>query len=113
MATPEEITELRLLLGETIPDGGSEVDTLFTDVQVEKMVDDAPDLDRAALAGWRAKAAALSNLVDTTEGNSAKKYSQLLNNALNMVKLYNRSSSGATEGRARVGRIRREPVPWE
>jgi hypothetical protein len=110
MASPEDIARLRRLIGEKIPDGGSEVDTLF--VELSDIIDAAPDMDRAALDGWREKAAALSNLVDTTEGNSQKKFSQLLDNALDMQKTWSRSSTGPTEGRARVGRIRREPVPW-
>jgi phage terminase small subunit len=112
MASPDDITKLRRVLGEQIPENGSEADTLFKDVDLSQLIDDAPDLDRAALDGWREKAAALSNLVDTTEGNSQKKFSQLLNNALNMVKAYSRSSTGPTEGRTRVGRIRRDPVKW-
>jgi hypothetical protein len=103
---------LRARLGEQIPLDGTDVDTLFTNVEIEDLLDSQPDLDRSVLEGWRLKAAKLSSLVDTTEGNSQKKYSQLLSNATNMVKLYSRSSSGATEGRTRIGRIRRDPVPW-
>lgn len=105
---------LRELLGEEIPDGGSAADTLFSDAQIEDIyLRSGGDLDRAAYEGWRAKAAKLSNLVDTTEGNSQKKFSQLLDNASDMVKMYTRSSAGPTEGRTRVGKIRREPVPWD
>lgn len=105
---------LRDLLGEPIPVGGTEADTLFTDEKIADLVlASEGDLDRAAYEGWRVKAALLSNLVDTTEGNSQKKFSQLLDNANDMVKLFLRSTSGLTEGRSRVGRIRREPVPWD
>lgn len=110
LVRPEE--ELRQLLGESIPSGGSEEDTLFTDVEILNFVENNPDMDRAVLAGWRVKAAKLSSLVDTTEGNSQKKLSQLLDNALDMVKLYSRSSTGPTEGRARVGKIKRAAVEW-
>lgn len=104
---------LRDLLGESIPPGGSEADTLFTDEKVLDLLTlSGGDLDRAAYEGWRAKAAALSNLVDTTEGNSQRKFSQLLDNANDMVKMYLRSTSGLTEGRSRVGRARRGPIPW-
>lgn len=105
---------LRDLLGEPIPPGGTEADTLFTEEKITDLLLQANgDLDRAAFEGWRAKAASLSNLVDTTEGNSQRKFSQLLDNANDMVKMYVRSSAGPTEGRTRVGRIRREPVPWD
>lgn len=104
--------KLRELLGEEIPDGGSELDTLFKDERIQDLLNSSPDMDRAVLDGWKAKAAKLSNLVDTTEGNSQKKYSQLLDNAQDMIKLYARSSTGPTEGRTRIGRIRRAPVEW-
>lgn len=107
-----DATELRELLGEEIPDGGSELDTLFKDTTLIRIIDNNPDLERAALEGWRVKAAKLSNLVDTTEGNSQKKFSQLLDNALDMIKVYSRSSSSATEGRTRIGRITRQGIPW-
>lgn len=105
--------ELRQLLGETVPEGGTADDTMFSDEEIGNfLVRGDGDLDRAAYEGWRAKAAALSNLVDTTEGNSSRKFSQLLDNATDMVKLYQRSSSGPTEGRARIGRITRAGVEW-
>lgn len=111
MATLEEI-QLRQLLGESIPPGGAESDTLFTDEEITNMLANSPNLERAAYEGWRAKAASLSSLVDTTEGNAQRKFGQLLANALDMVKLYQRSSGGPTEGRTRIGRIRRPDLEW-
>lgn len=105
MATPEQITQLRLLIGEAIPEGGSEGDTLFLDSQVRDWVDTNPDMERAAYDGWRAKAASFANLVDVADGASSRKLSDLLTNARQMVAMYARSSTGPTEGRARVGRI--------
>src|SRR5690349_10456373 len=102
--------KLRQLLGESIPADGTEADTLFSDEEISDLLSEAPSIDRAAYEGWRAKAAKLSSLVDTTEGNSQKKFSQLRAAALDMVKVYQRSSSGPTEGRARVGRITRPGV---
>lgn len=108
--TPDQ--RLRGLLGESIPDGGTAADTLFSNAEIEDLLGQFPDVERAAYEGWREKAAKLSNLVDTTEGNSQKKFSQLLANANDMVKIYARSTGGPTEGRTRIGRIRREPVEW-
>jgi hypothetical protein len=107
-----DIARLRAILGEDIPSGGEEGDTLFSDREVQEFIDSTPSLDRAGYEGWRVKAARLANLVDTTEGNSQKKYSQLHDNALEMIKMYQRSSGGPTEGRARVGRIKRPAVEW-
>lgn len=106
--------ELRQLLGEVVPEGGGPDDTMFSDLDIANFLARGEgDLDRAAYEGWRVKSAQLSNLVDTTEGNSSKKFSQLLSNAERMVKIYQRSSSGPTEGRARVGRISRAGVEWD
>lgn len=109
--------KLRQLLGEQLPDGGTAADTLFTDDEIAELLSgisegDEEGMERAAYAGWRVKAAKLSNLVDTTEGNVSRKFSQLLDNALDMLKTYSRASGGATEGRTRVGRARRAGVEW-
>ncbi len=103
---------LRGLLGEDIPDGGSASDTLFRDEEIQRFLDDNPDIDRAAYEGWKVKAARLSNLVDTVDGNIARKFSQLLDNANDMVKIYLKASDGPTEGRTRVGRAVRPGVEW-
>lgn len=109
----EESDRLRQLLGESIPDGGSAADTLFKDHEIEDLLERGlGDAEIAAYEGWRVKAAKLSSLVDNTEGNVQRKFSQLLSNAEKMVKMYLRSSSGPTEGRARVGRIKRDAVEW-
>lgn len=104
--------KLRQLLGEQVPASGSELDTLFTDEEIQDFLTEFPDMDRAAYEGWRAKAAKLSSLVDNTEGNVQRKFSQLLDNALDMTKMYYRSSGGPTEGRTRIGRAKRDPVQW-
>lgn len=104
---------LRGLLGESIPDGGTEKDTMFSDEEIQDFLDSTPDIERAAYEGWRVKAARLSTLVDTTEGNSQRKFSQAYDKAMEMVKSYARSAGGSTEGRARVGTIRRPAIPWE
>lgn len=109
MASAEE-TQLRGLLGETITEDMTESDSLFTDEEITGLISSNPSLERAAYEGWRIKAARLSNLVDTTEGNAQRKFGQLHDNALDMVKLYQRSSSGPTEGRTRIGRIRRPGI---
>lgn len=103
---------LRALLGEDIPDGGAAADTLFKDEEIQEYLETTPSINRAALAGWRVKAARLSNLVDTTEGNVQRKFSQLAAAAYDAIKLYERSDDGPTEGRARVGRATRPPVQW-
>lgn len=100
--------ELRNLLGEPIPADGDASDTLFTEEDIAHLLSENPgNIERAAYEGWRIKAAHFSNLVDVTDGNASRAMSDLYGNADKMVKLYQRSSSGPTEGRTRVGRIRR------
>jgi hypothetical protein len=104
--------KLRQLLGEDVPVLGTVSDTLFTDEEILDLLESNSDIERAAYEGWRVKAARLSNLVDNTEGNVQRKFSQLLDNANDMIKMYLRSSSGPTEGRTRIGRATRPGVEW-
>jgi len=107
MATDEEVTALRSLLGERIPAGGTASDTMFSDEELENIIDGSPSGEQAAYEGWRMKAANFSNLVNVTDGAASREFSDLLTNALQMVKLYSRSSTGPTEGRTRIGKIKR------
>lgn len=99
---------LRGLLGEEIPEGGDESDTLFTDERIDDLLTmTGNDVERAAYEGWRIKAARLSDLVDITEGNASRAMSDAHAHALDMIKHYQRASGGPTEGRTRIGRIKR------
>lgn len=102
---------LRQLLAEVIPQGGSENDTGFTDCQINELLDGAGgNPERAAADGWRIKAAQAAQLVDVTEGNASRAMSDLHGHAMEMVKMFNRATAGPTEGRTRIGRIRRGVV---
>lgn len=81
---------LRLILGESIPSGGVEADTMFTNLQLQDFLDQAGTLGtpKAAVLGWQAKAAEYANLVDVTEGPSSRAMSDLYKAALEMVKFY-------------------------
>lgn len=99
---------LRQLLGEKIPEGGADTETMFRNEEIEDLIARFPgNVELQALEGWRIKAALSASLVDTTEGNAQQKMSQLRAHAEEMVKMYLRASSGATEGRTRIGRVRR------
>jgi len=96
------------MLGEVIPPNGTEIDTLFTDGTIERLISESNEnLERAAYEGWRLKAAHFANLVDVTDGNASRTMSDLYDHADKMIKVYQRASSGPTEGRTRIGRIRR------
>ncbi len=99
---------LRLLIGEQIPDGGQPEDTLFSEEEIATLLSDANgNFDRAAYEGWRLKAAIFANLVDVTEGNASRAQSDLQAKALDMMKVFARSTEGPTEGRTRLGKLTR------
>ena len=98
---------LRGLLAEVIPPGGSANETLFSDEDIEDLLEQTGgNLDRAAYEGWRRKAAEYADLVNVTEGNSSREMSDLHEHALEMIAYYGRSRFGPTEGRTRIGRIK-------
>lgn len=105
--TLSQIDQLRSDLGEPIPVGGDESDTLFTDEQIQDFLGRGNgSLTSSAFYGWTAKAALLANLVDIARGSSRDSLSQLHKQALAQVELYHRLSSSST-GRTRIGTIRR------
>jgi hypothetical protein len=75
----EELDEgLRLRLAEKIPEPGSASDTIAA----------SSSLLQATVLGWQMKAAELSRLVDTEEGDSKRKLSQRYTQAEKMVKVW-------------------------
>lgn len=54
--TDELRTELRELLDEEIPSGGTDSDTRFTNEQIDKLLQNADYIEEAAAAGWKRKA---------------------------------------------------------
>lgn len=82
MADPVDITRLRRLIGES-----DDVEP-WTDAALSAIIDDAADLNSAALEVWEAKAAASASFVDTTESGSSRKMSQMNEQALKMVNYY-------------------------
>lgn len=79
MAIPaSELEYLRDRLGERIPAGGTEADTMFTNQQLSDLYDRSDAvMEDAILEGWRIKVAEFSNLVDTTEGTSKRSMGDL------------------------------------
>lgn len=95
MATPAE--QLRELLGERIPAGGTDADTLFSDDQIDDLLTRNATMNEAAHEGWRIKAAELSDLVDTAEGTSKRAMSDLHKHAIAMIESYAGGAGGATQ----------------
>lgn len=99
---------VRQLLGEAAGPDGDVSTTLFTDEEITGLLTTAGgDVERAVYEGWRVKAAHFSNLVNVTEGNASRAMSDLMDHALKMMAGYARSTAGPTEGRTRIGKIRR------
>lgn len=109
MTQYDDIAALREKLGESIPDGGSAADTMFTDEQVLRWIDASSSTNSAILQGWHAKLANLSNLVNVTDGAASRELSDLFAHAQAMVKLYSGIvTDGPTAGRTRIGKIIRK-----
>lgn len=108
MAWESPTEKLRMLLGEKIPEGGSDADTYFKDAELGNILDDASgNIRRAAYVGWQMKAAYYADLVTMTEGNALRQMSDMHDHALRMVRQFSDAGSLETAGRSRVGRIRR------
>ena len=105
-ATPAQIIDVRENLGEVVPAGGTEADTLFTDVQISSWIDQGKGQAYATLTGWRKKMAHYANLVNVTDGAASRTFSDLFDHAVTMVRQWEGIIvSPATKGRTRVGKI--------
>lgn len=110
--TPAE--QLRALLGEAIPVSGSASDTMFSDDEIDDLLErgsganfDYP-AEAAAYYGWLEKMANFANLVTVNEGNAMRELTELHRNAQRMVDRYIGYVPTPGRGRARVGRIGRD-----
>lgn len=100
------LDRLRLLIDDPVPLDGN--DPMFSDpTLLDILSQNADDPERAAAEAWTMKAARYASLVDVTEGNASRAMSDLHDHALKMVKQFQSSRTGPTEGRTRIGRIRR------
>lgn len=102
MDTPSTV---RAQLGERIPEGGTESDTMFTDGEILDLIS-TYGAEGAVLEGWRRKAAEFANLVDTTEGTSKRAMSNLHQQALEQVRGLE-AATAAAQPRTRIHQIKR------
>lgn len=81
---------LRVILQEVVPNDSTDDDTLFSDEQIQAILDNSNGLITvAAWFGWLIKAGALSIMVDRNDGvGSNKKFSQASANALKVAKIW-------------------------
>jgi hypothetical protein len=109
MSAPTPLEILRRYIDDEMPTDGT--DPTFTDEELNDALSRSNnDPERAAVEGWRWKAARYTKLVDVTEGNASRAMSDMLGHALDMINHFERSRGGPTEGRTRIGTIRRRYV---
>ena len=100
--------QLRALLGEAIPASGTEADTMFTDLEIDDLLEKGKNtVEAAAYWGWQEKAANYSNLVNVNEGNAARELGELHRQALRMMDRFVGWVPTPSRGRARQGNISR------
>lgn len=104
MPETTDVTRLRLKLGESIPAGGTESDTLFSAEQLQSFISGNSTFDGAVLEAWEAKLAILANLVNVTDGAASRELSDAFDHANDMVAYYGKKSNGRS-GRSRIGKI--------
>jgi hypothetical protein len=104
---------LRKRVGESIPAGGTEADTLFTDVEIDDILDRNGGVTRTCMReAWEMKAAALATLVTTAEGSSIRKLSDAFEHAQKMLTAYGGPSGGSRTVISRINRSGPWRSPW-
>src|SRR5215471_3031392 len=84
--TEEEL--LRARIGEDIPVGGADTDTLFKDTEIAALVAQWGSANHAVARAWEIKAARLADLVDITEGSTSRRMSKAFDHAMAMARAY-------------------------
>lgn len=93
VSTPQTpIENLRLLIGERIPETGTEVDTRFSNDELADAINrHNGNLYLAAGEMWSAKAGMFADLTDVSESGSERKLSQLFRQANQMAASYTKA----------------------
>lgn len=102
MATSAEIAALRA-------NTGLNTDEVYTDPELDDIIDKAGSVEAASAEVWRSLAAEYSKLVDTKEAGTEHKWSALLPNALKMAEYYD-SMDTALQPLPAAGRPRTIPI---
>lgn len=87
--TMTSVQKLRLLTNEDASDSD------FTDADLQAVLTEKSDnVNRAAAQVWRLKAAKMADMVNITEGNSSRAWSQAYKQALEMAKTFDSLADG-------------------
>lgn len=96
---PTLVENLRSLIGEKIPAGGSADNTSFTDDELADLINrHNGNLYLAAGEAWQTKAASAADLVDVAESGSERKLSQLFKNYSAAAAVYNKAGLDFQQG---------------
>lgn len=90
MATPADITRVRLYVAETDDTNG------WTDQRLSEFIDEADSLYAAAAEVWEVKASTYAALVDVSESGSSRRMSSLHENAMKMADHYRDKAENAS-----------------
>jgi hypothetical protein len=97
---------LRVYLGEAIPDGGSDADTLLSHADVTALLGrSGGDVRAATVEGWSIKAARYAAMVDVSDGTDSRQMSQLHRQAVTEWQRWSGAASPA--GRTRIHQLQR------
>lgn len=100
--TPTLRTRLRKLLNETIPNGGTEADTQFTDAELDELLQESDSINSAAAAGWMEKAGTLQGDIESysvgTEKYDLTSLKDRLNHAFAMAEQYSDMAAKESNG---------------
>lgn len=111
------VPQLRMLLNERIPEGGTEADTNFTDNELGLMIQRAGgSLYYSAAEGWYVKAGLYSMFIDVDESGSNRNLGEVFKHALSMGDRYRSAAKAAAEEEASIyeGRIPGKAIsPWK
>jgi hypothetical protein len=92
VASPEEL-DLRRVLAELVPAGGTPDDTHFSDADIAALLADADGvLPAAAAQGWQIKAGIYADLVNVSDAGQSRALGELHAHAVQMVALYQRQT---------------------
>lgn len=95
------LLELRMYLGERIPTGGTEADTLFTDAELNTIIlRGASNFELTMGHAWNAKAGILSELIDIAEDGSSRALSKRYDQARRQADVYYRRAVAEDEALA-------------
>ncbi len=111
------VPQLRILINERIPSGGTEADTRFTDNELALiLVRCNYNIYAASAEGWYVKAGMFSMMIDVDESGSNRNLSDIFKHALSMGDRYRKAGADQDKELAAIyeGRIPGKAVsPWK